>query len=143
MDHKKGDFIRAMMEGVGYGLYDNFEMMKKSGIKINLPMNISEGGAKSKLWRQIIADILNVPCKWRQSSRGAPVGSAINAGVGVGVFKDYSIATEWNFSDQKETILEPISQNNEIYMKYMRLYRELYQRNKDLFNELSQIRSNV
>jgi xylulokinase len=139
MDHKKGDFIRAMMEGVGYGLYHNFELMKDSGIKINLPIILSEGGAKSRLWRQIIADTLNEPCVWKKESKGAPVGNAIAAGVGIGVYKDYSIAAQWNDTGSQEDLTNPILGNNATYMKYYQIYRQLYIRNKELFEDLSEI----
>lgn len=139
MDHKKSDFIRGMMEGVGYGLYHNFELMKRSGIKINLPIILSEGGAKSRLWRQIIADTLNEPCIWRKEIKGAPVGNAIAAGVGIGVYKDYSITNQWNSASDQENLSLPIPDNNETYMKYYTIYRRLYDQNKELFEELSNL----
>jgi xylulokinase len=139
MDHGKGDFIRGMMEGVGYGLYHNFELMKRSKIKINRPIILSEGGAKSRLWRQIIADTLNEPCLWRRESKGAPVGNAIAAGVGIGVYKDYSITREWNNAASEEDISEPIPENHKIYMQYYSIYRELYENNINLFSDLAGI----
>ena len=140
MEHNKGDFIRGMMEGVAYGLYHNFELMKRSGIKIKLPLILSEGGAKSKLWRQIISDVLNIPCAWRRESKGAPVGNAIAAGVGVGIFKDYSIAKKWAGETKKEDTTIPNLKNNQVYMKYYDIYRELYDNNKDLFQRLADIK---
>jgi xylulokinase len=139
MDHKKGDFIRGMMEGVGYGLYHNFDLMKSSGITIKRPLILSEGGAKSRLWRQIVADVLNEPCAWARESKGAPVGNAITAGVGIGVFPDYSIAKEWNKAPAPEDLSKPNEENHRIYMKYYEIYRSLYENNRELFCELAQI----
>lgn len=139
MDHNKGDFVRAMMEGVGYGLFHNYDLMMKSGVKANLPLILSEGGAKSSLWRQIIADILNIPCAWRRESKGAPVGNAIVAGVGTGVYKDYSIAKQWAGETREEDITYPNDHNNRLYMKYFDIYRTLYENNKGLFEQLAQV----
>jgi len=140
MDHDKGDFIRAMMEGVGYGLRHNFELMKASGIKITRPLILSEGGAKSRLWRQIVADTLNEPCAWARESKGAPVGNAIAAGVGVGVFDDYTVARRWNREPAPEDLAEPNAENHRLYTKYYDVYRRLYENNRELFEELAGIR---
>jgi xylulokinase len=140
MDHTKGDFIRSMMEGVGYGLNHNFEMIAGSGIRIDLPLILSEGGAKSPLWRQIIADTLNVPCAWRRESRGAPVGNAVTAGVGIGAYPDYSVVRSWYEDFKPSDITRPISENRAIYEQYYRIYRDLYERNKTLFQALSDVK---
>ncbi len=131
--HGRGHMLRAMMEGATYALYHNFELIKESGIDINYPIILSEGGAKSKLWRQIVADILNVPVVYSESM-GAPVGNAIAAGVGVGVFKDYSVVNEWlNLADSHQ----PKPENNKEYMKYYEIYKRLYKDNKKSFNLLA------
>lgn len=140
MDHDKGDFIRAMMEGVAYGLNHNFRLMMESGVEINLPLIVSEGGAKSGLWRQIIADVLGIPCAWRRESKGAPVGNAVAAGVGVGVYRDYSVVTDWLGGTKPEDTTEPDTGNHEIYMEHYRIYRKLYENNRELFRELAALR---
>lgn len=139
MDHRKGDFIRGMMEGVGYGLYHNFDLMKQSGIDIKRPLILSEGGAKSTLWRQIVADVLNEPCLWARESRGAPVGNAITAGVGVGVYRDYSVANTWSGEADPADISEPIRENHERYMELFSVYRNVYDNNRELFTDLAEI----
>ena len=101
-----GDVV-DLEEGVGHGLYHNFAMIQDSGIDIKLPLILSEGGAKSDLWRQIIADILNVDCAWAKESKGAPLGNAINAGVGVGVYDSYAIAKEWNKDTDTAEVTKP------------------------------------
>ena len=137
-NHGRGHIIRAIMEGTGYSLRNNFTMIKNSGIKINLPIVLSEGGARSKLWRQIVCDMLEVPALYMKSSTGAPVGNAILAGVGVGVFKDFSVAKKWiEIGDRTE----PDPANTEIYKKYYPIFVELYKRNKDLYQKLAEIRS--
>ncbi len=137
-NHGKGHIIRAIMEGTCYSLRNNFTMIKNSGIKINLPLVLSEGGAKSKLWRQIVCDMLEIPAVYMKSSAGAPVGNAILAGVGVGVFKDFSVAKRWiEVGDRTE----PDSATTEIYKKYYPIFLELYERNKELYEKLAMVRS--
>ena len=83
--HTRGHIIRALMEGAGYGMLHNLELIRKSGLYIKPVLTMGEGGAHSRLWRQIISDILNVKGAYMAECPGAPLGNAINAGVGVGV----------------------------------------------------------
>jgi xylulokinase len=139
-NHGRGHIIRAIMEGTGYALRNNFIMIKNSGIKINLPMVLSEGGAKSKLWRQIVCDMLEVPVVYMKSSTGAPVGNAILAGVGVGVFKDFSVAKKWiKIGDR----IEPDPAATEIYKKYYPIFLEMYERNKELYEKLAEVKQDL
>ena len=61
LNHTKGHLVRAMMEAVAYALYDSYQLIITSGLDINYPIVLNEGGAVSKLWRQIITDVFNVP----------------------------------------------------------------------------------
>jgi xylulokinase len=88
LHHTKGHIVRAMMEGVAYAMYDSFRLIKEAGLPVNYPMVLNEGGAVSKLWRQIITDVFNVPTVLVKRRTGAPFGDAILAGVATGVFKD-------------------------------------------------------
>jgi len=137
-NHTRAHLIRAIMEGTGYAFRNNFNIIKSSGIKINLPIVMSEGGARSRLWRQIVCDMLETPGAYMKNSNGAPFGNAILAGVGVGIFKDFSIAKKWIDISEK---IEPDSTNIEIYKKYYPIFLELYSRNKDLFARLAEARS--
>jgi ribulokinase len=139
LNHTRGHFIRAIIEGVGYAFRHNYNLLKDSGIKINLPFVMSEGGAKSKLWRQIVCDMLEAPGILTNNSSGASFGNAVLAGVGAGVFKDFSITKKWV---KTIDITEPIEQNIEVYKRYYDIFLELYKRNKDLFLELSILREN-
>jgi xylulokinase len=137
LNHTRAHMIRGMMESVGYALYDSFSIFKNSGEKINLPIVCNEGGAKSKLWRQIITNILGVPTVMVKNRAGAPYGNCLLAGKIAGIFKDYSIAKE-----KAEYIepLEPDQKLHEMYMDYFGVYKRLYEDIKDRFVDLSQIR---
>ncbi len=135
LDHHRGHLVRALMEGAGYGLLHNFELMHESGVKMRLPMVLSEGGANSPMWRQIIADILNVECVLATSSKGAPVGNAVAAGVGVGIYKDYDVVKDWvKYGD----VHKPNAANHALYRKYYAIFRDLYPALKDHYVRLSE-----
>ncbi len=134
LDHGRGHVIRSLMEGAGFGLLHNFELMQASGIKMDLPIILSEGGANSAMWRQIIADILNVECALAVSSKGAPVGNAVVAGVGVGIYKNYEVVRDWVQLDAHAT---PNTDNHARYRKLYAIYRDLYPAVKDLYTRLA------
>lgn len=136
LDHTRGHFVRALMEGAGYALLHNFELMRESGVKMNLPMVLSEGGASSPMWRQIIADILDIECVYAESSKGAPVGNAVAAGVGVGIYKNYGIVKSWVRLGQ---LHKPSQENNALYRRLYRVYREIYPLLKDKFVDVAEI----
>lgn len=135
--HTKAHLVRAMMEGVAYALYDSFVILKESGIKINYPLVMNEGGAKSKLWRRIITDVLNVPTVFVKNRVGAPYGDALLAAVATGYFKDFGIAKE---KAEYVDPMEPIAENHEIYMKYFEVYKDLYRHVKDDYKKLRELR---
>jgi xylulokinase len=106
---------------------------------MELPIVMSEGGAKSRLWRQIVCDMLEAPGVFMKNTNGAPFGNAVLAGVATGVFKDFNITKDWC---EVEDRTDPIPANSEIYKKYYDIFVELYERNKDLYVDLSKIRDN-
>ncbi len=124
LSHTKDHLLRSFLEGASLAMKHNFELIKQSGIKMNLPVRISEGGAKSNLWRQIMVDCLGIQGVYMSGSQGAPVGNAIAAGVGVGVFKDYSVVKDWV---QTTDLNNPIPQNMEVYNRLYKIYLNLYQ----------------
>ena len=135
--HTKGHLVRAMMEGVAYALYDSFRLFQEKGIPMNFPLVMNEGGAKSKLWRRIITDVLNVPTVFVKNRVGAPYGDALLAAVATGYLEDFSIAKE-----KAEYIdpMEPIPENHEKYMQYFRIYKNIYDHVKGDFQDLKEVR---
>jgi sugar (pentulose or hexulose) kinase len=136
LHHHRGHVFRAFMEGVAYALFDSYSVLKRTGLKINHPLIFNEGGAKSEVWRRIITDVFGIPTAMLKGRTGAPLGDAILAGVGVGVFDDFTVAKEWcNYREH----LEPDQQNHEMYMEYFQLYKDIYANVQGNFQDLQAI----
>jgi len=128
------------MESVAYALYDSFRIIKESGKKLEFPIVLNEGGARSTIWRRIITDVFNVPTVVVKSRVGAPFGDAILAGVSTGIFNDYSISKEKTVYIER---MEPEQKNHEIYMEYFSIFKKLYMHLKDDFKELALVRKKL
>lgn len=132
--HSRDHMLRSMLEGAALALKHNFELIKDSGIKMNLPIVMGEGGAQSKIWRQIVCDCLEIPGVYMSDAMGAPVGDAIIAGVGAGVFKDYSVVKDWVSVSDETT---PIAQNVDIYNDLYKIFRNLYKQVEGNYEDLN------
>ncbi|MCP4167216.1 MAG: FGGY-family carbohydrate kinase [Chloroflexi bacterium] len=140
LNHGKGHLVRAMMEAVAYALYDSYQLIEKSGLKLNTPIILNEGGAVSTLWRQIITDVCNVPTVLVKRRTGAPFGDAILAGVATSIFPDYGIAKDWaEYVDR----MEPIPGHHEQYLEYFALYKSIYENVKGDFQTLAKLRGQL
>src|SRR5690554_1229004 len=84
--HTRAHMTRAVLEGVAFGLKDIFNLMQQSGLPAPDQVRVSGGGAKSPLWRQILADVLGTELVTVNTTEGAAYGAALLAGVGTGVW---------------------------------------------------------
>jgi xylulokinase len=91
--HGRGHLVRAVMEGVAFGLRDSLEIIRAMGVNIS-QIRASGGGAQSAVWRQILADVLGAEVVTMNVAEGAAYGAALLAGVGAGVFSDVPAACE-------------------------------------------------
>lgn len=123
---------RAIMEGCGYGLRQLSEIAERvTGTKIKEFASIG-GGAKSETWAQIKADITGKDIKILDMNDMAPVGAALLAGVGAGVFRDvYEAAGKVEKKVYK--VIKSRRNYDEIYDKRYRLYTGLYPQIKELY----------
>jgi xylulokinase len=131
LGHRSEHLVRAVMEGVAFSLKDSLEIMESLGVEAEKVI-ASGGGAKSKLWLQIQADIFSKPIYTTQTKEEASVGAAITAGVGIGLYPSVEEACEKLISTHSE-VMEPIKENSSLYAKRYELFKELYKRNEDLF----------
>lgn len=122
--HTRAHLTRAVLEGVAFGLRDSFELIKASEAgRVVHEVRVSGGGAKSPLWRQIMADVLGVPLIVAEAIEGAAYGAALLAGVGGGIWPDVLTATAQTvrLGDR----VEPGPQATAYEATYA-LYRDLY-----------------
>jgi xylulokinase len=82
--HGRGDLTRAVLEGVAFSLRDCFTLLRESGLPAVSQVRVSGGGAKSRLWRRILASVLEAELVTVNSTEGAAAGAALLAAVGVG-----------------------------------------------------------
>jgi xylulokinase len=91
LGHTHAHLSRAVFEGVSFGLLDCMNLLLGLGAK-NDEVRVTSGGAKSKFWVQMLADMFETPCFTLQSDEGPAFGAAILAGVGFGVWPDVEAA---------------------------------------------------
>lgn len=121
--HTKAHLTRAILEGVAFSLRDSLEIFKESGAEIS-SIRLGGGGAKSKLWRQIQADVYGKTVEIIEADEGAAFGAAILAGVGAGAWKSVDEACEKTIR-VKETV-EPDAESVEKLNENYKIYRSLY-----------------
>lgn len=123
MHHGKGHFSRAVMEGISYSTRDCLEEIKAQNIDVR-EYRLIGGGAKGKLWRQILCDVLATPLTCTMDNDSS-LGSAMLAGVAIGMFSSFEESVEKcvKVSD----VVTPIPENIEVYEKGFALYREIQQ----------------
>lgn len=134
LKHSRAHIIRAILEGVCYGLRDSLELMGSLGVKAR-EVRVLGGGARSALWRQILADVLGVDAYTMEVDEGSSFGAAILASVGVGAYSSVRDAVREMVRTKDYVKHNPV--NRELYDKYYKLYRELYPALKEKFRELA------
>ena len=85
--HDRGALVRAVLEGVAYGLRDSLELLRELGVRAETA-RVSGGGARSGLWLRIVASVLGLPLERTVAEEGAAYGAALLGGVAAGVFSD-------------------------------------------------------
>jgi xylulokinase len=85
--HDLGAFVRAVLEGVAYGLRDSLELLRELGVDPQAG-HVSGGGARSEHWLRIVASVLGLPIRRAATDEGSAYGAALLGGVAAGVFRD-------------------------------------------------------
>jgi len=133
MDTTREDMTLAVLEGVAFGLRDSLEVARNLGIDVKRT-KICGGGAKSLLWKKIIANVMNLKVDVIESEEGPALGGAMLAAVGCGAYKDVETIVE-----QLVNIVDTVEPEPELVAKYEKKYqqfRKIYPVVKDLFGEL-------
>ena len=126
MDTTREDMTQAMLEGVAFGLRDSMEAAKSTGLTPKRS-KICGGGAKSPLWRKMIANVMNMKIDRIESEEGPGYGAAILAAVGCGVFSSVEEAAGRlvKITDTEESDPQLAEKYEEKYQKYRKLYPAL------------------
>ena len=133
MDTRREDMTLAILEGVIFGLRDSLEVARSLGIEIKKTM-ICGGGAKSALWKKLVANIMNVEVEVPVSEEGPGFGAAILAAVGCNEYESVEAATKSIIK-----IKERIQPEPELVAKYEKKYqkfRKIYPALKGIFKEI-------
>ena len=124
--HERGHLVRAVLEGVAFALRDSLELMRRLNVDADEVVAVG-GGARSAVWRQILADVFGLSVVTVAPSGGAPYGAAVLAAVGSGEFASVEEACRaWlRPLDRMEPSLVAVSAYGEAYERYRRLYPRL------------------
>ena len=130
MDTTRADMTQAVLEGVAFALRDSFEVAKSLGIPIERT-KICGGGAKSPLWKQMIANILNVKVDILENEEGPSMGGAMLAAVACGEYENVEAAAA-----AIVRVVDTVEPDPALAAKYEERYqkfKEIYPRCKDIF----------
>ena len=115
--HTKNHFSRAVLEGITFGMRDSLEIIKSLRIEIG-DIRLTGGGAKSKFWRQLQADIYGHEVSVVDTTEGPAFGAALLAGVGTNLFDSVQEAVKRNVR-----VIERIQPNIRAVDEYTEYYR--------------------
>lgn len=134
LKHDYRSLYKATMEGVSFAIKDCIEVFKEMYLKTDKVI-VSGGGANSREWVQILADILGTSICVSQRNENSCLGAAMLAGIGCGQFKNIEEACNI-FIKKSNIIVNPIAKNTRIYSKNYEIFKEIYKNNKASFNNL-------
>lgn len=133
MDTSRADMYQAVLEGVAFAIRDSLEVARSLGIDIKRS-KICGGGAKSPLWKKIIANVLNIKIDVIESEEGPGYGGAMLAAVACGEYASVEEA-----ADKLVKIVDTIEPDAETAAKYEEKYRkfaQIYPAVKELFPKI-------
>jgi xylulokinase len=132
--HGLPHMVRAVMEGVAFGMRDNLELLRAQGVHPDSAA-VSGGAANSPVWRQIIADIMGIPLYTVNSTEGGALGAAILGAVGAKAWSDVPSACAALIRKVDE--IQPNAETVAIYDRLYPAYRALYPALRESFTALS------
>ena len=130
MDTTREEMTQAVLEGVAFGLRDSLEVARSLGIQLERT-KICGGGAKSPLWKKMIANIMNLKVDVIESEEGPALGAAMLAAVGCGAYPDVETVAE-----KVVKVIDTIEPEEDLVQKYEERYQEfrkIYPAVKELF----------
>lgn len=133
LDSSRADLTQAVLEGVAFAIRDSLEVARSLGLEIS-SSRLCGGGAKSPLWRRILANVLNLRLESPASEQGPGMGGAMLAMVACGIFPD--VETACRTLVRISSAVEPEAGLAEKYEKRYRQFKQIYPALKELFPKL-------
>jgi xylulokinase len=130
--HTRAHFTRAILEAVAFMLKRNLDLLESAGVPASEIRSLG-GGARSPLWLQIKADVLQKPVRTIHTEESACLGAAILSAVACGVYPDLSTAVDGMIT--LKDVYEPHPDLRGLYITRYRQYLELYDRLTPMFNQ--------
>jgi xylulokinase len=121
--HDRGALVRAVLEGVAFGLRDSLDLISELGVRPSLG-RVSGGGARNDVWLQIVASVLELPLDRVAVDEGAAFGAAILGGVAAGAWRGVPAAVAATVAPRER--IEPVPEWIEPYREHRRRFRALY-----------------
>lgn len=134
--HNKAYMARAVLEGVGFGMRDSLDIIREMGVPVSVS-RASGGGARSALWRQILADTGRVNIARINVDEGPAFGAAILAGVGAGTYG--SVAEACDAIIRETDVTGPDMERAAFYDACLEAYREAYRALAPLYKQLASL----
>jgi xylulokinase len=133
LHHTLAHIWRAALEGIAFGFRHHVEVFEELGQSVRHVV-ASDGGAASRLWMQIAADVLGRPVHLLQGHPGSCLGAAYVAGFGIGAVPDWDGIRHFV---APAGVVEPESVNAAAYQERYALFREAYRRLQPLYPRLA------
>jgi len=128
--HTRSHVARAVMEGVAFSQRDSFTIFAELGVPVN-KIRVSGGAARSKLWKQIQADVYGHPVETIAADEGGAYGAALLAGVGTGVWPSVDEACDRHVRTAE--VVAPIAANTTVMDKQYKRYCRIYPALKEIY----------
>jgi xylulokinase len=132
LTHTRADLYRAAVEGIAFGTNWIFETYRQIGEAPKRLLAVG-GGTRNPVWLQATSDISGLSQTVRERTLGASYGDAFLAALSVGAVKKNDIG-DWNPSARR---IAPQAKHRAVYERQYRIFKALYERNKDLMAELA------
>jgi xylulokinase len=134
-EHDRGHLTRAVMEGATLALYDAFGVLVSLGAEPQQAI-LAGGGARSSVWRQIVADVIGMPILPLANVEGSAFGAALLAAAGTGAIDLASTARTWARYDEPVT---PAPDAQAVYQRLLPVFRDAYVKHRSDFGTLASI----
>ncbi|HEC22681.1 MAG TPA: carbohydrate kinase [Chloroflexi bacterium] len=133
LGHTRAHVFRAILEAISFGFYHHLQVLEEMGFHPGERVMVTNGGARSALWKQITADVLNLRLHVLARHPGSSLGAMFVAGMGIGAFEGWSQIERYLLI---ESVIEPNPEHHALYRRQFELYRALYEANRGLFPRL-------